>query len=59
MRAINVSLARCSGCQDAMGHGFFDTLLRIRALPEARSGEPSRKVDLRGRGRATALFRYP
>ena len=34
MRAVNVSLARCSGCAETMDHGLYDELLRIRALPE-------------------------
>ncbi len=35
MRAINPTLARCTGCGDAMSHGFFDALLQIRALHDA------------------------
>lgn len=43
MRAVNASLARCSGCRDTMSHPFFDALLRIRALPEAEVTEASRR----------------
>ena len=39
MRAVNACLARCSGCQDTMSHGFYDVLLRIRALPEVEGTE--------------------
>jgi ribosomal protein L37AE/L43A len=34
MRAVNASLARCSSCATAMDHGFFRTLLQIRALAD-------------------------
>lgn len=50
MRAVNVSLARCSGCQDTMGHGFFDALLRIRSLPEVGSREAPTRSDSHGLG---------
>jgi ribosomal protein L37AE/L43A len=43
MRAVNASVARCSGCEDTMGHGFFDALLRIRALPQAEGTEAPRR----------------
>jgi hypothetical protein len=41
MRAVSACLAHCSGCQDTMSHGFYDVLLRIRALPEAEGTEAS------------------
>jgi ribosomal protein L37AE/L43A len=36
MRAVNAALARCSGCDETMSHGFFDDLLLIRALSGSR-----------------------
>ena len=50
MRAVNACLARCSGCQDTMSHGFYEDLLRIRALPEAEGTEVPRGGDLHRRG---------
>jgi hypothetical protein len=43
LRALNASLARCSGCQDTISHAFFDALLRIRSLSEAEGTEASRR----------------
>lgn len=34
----NPALARCSGCGAAMDHGFYRTLLQIRALAEVEDG---------------------
>ena len=45
MRAVNASLARCSGCQDTMGHDLFDALLWIRSLPEVGSKEAPARSD--------------
>ena len=51
MRAVNASLARCSGCEQTMSHAFFDDLLRIRSLPEAGgTGGASRRGDPYRRG---------
>ena len=50
MRAVNASLARCSGCQDTMGHGLFDALLRIRSLREVGSKEAYTSSDPHGPG---------
>jgi len=45
MRAVNASLARCSGCQDTMGHDLFDALLWIRSLPEVGAEEAPMSCD--------------
>jgi hypothetical protein len=50
MRAVNASLARCSVCDETMGHDFFDALLRIRSLPETEGTEVSRKGNPHRRG---------
>ena len=47
-RAVNASLARCSGCAETMDHGLYEAMLRIRSLPQAayveafRTGTPRR-----------------
>ena len=33
---VNASLARCTGCEEPMSHGFFNTLRQIRKLPDAK-----------------------
>jgi ribosomal protein L37AE/L43A len=50
MRAVNASLARCSGCQDTMDHGLYEAMLQIRSLPQTAYAEASRRVDPRRRG---------
>lgn len=54
LRAVNSSLARCSGCGGTMSHVFYDTFLQIRALAEiegehAREGAPRNAQPLRQR----------
>ncbi len=56
MRAVNASLARCSGCAETMDHGLYDDLLLIRALPEIGD------VQAPARGERTILrtsYPYP
>jgi hypothetical protein len=50
MRDVNSALARCSGCEETMSHGYFEALLLIRALPEADGGVAfGRGTPYRGR----------
>lgn len=51
MRAVNAELARCSGCKEAMDHGLYDDMLRIRALPETGDAQAPTRGQARGSGR--------
>ena len=60
MRAVNASLARCSGCDETMGHGLYEAMLQIRSLPEVQRGEAPRKGAPYRRGRKSdRSFRRP
>ncbi len=50
MRAVNASLARCSGCAETMDHGLYETMLQIRSLPQTAYTEVTRGGNPRGRG---------
>lgn len=41
LRAVNSSLARCTGCEHTMSSNSFEILLQIRALPETVGEEAS------------------
>ena len=42
MRAVNASLARCSGCRDTRSHPFFDALPEAEVTEASRRGNPYR-----------------
>jgi len=48
MRAVNASLARCSGCAETMEHGLYEAMLQIRSLPQTAYAEASRGGNPRG-----------
>ena len=50
MRAVNASLACCSGCAETMDHGLYEAMLRIRSLPQTAHTEASRGGNRRRRG---------
>ncbi len=50
MRAVNASLARCSGCEETMDHGLYEAMLQIRSLPQTAYTEASKGGNLRRRG---------
>ena len=50
MRAVNASLARCSGCAETMDHGLYEAMLQIRSLPQTAYVEASRRGNPRRRG---------
>ena len=50
MRAVNASLARCSGCAETMDHGLYEAMLRIRSLPQTAYAEAPRTGNARRRG---------
>ena len=45
MRAVNASLARCSGCAQTMEHGLYEAMLQIRSLPQTAYAEASSRGD--------------
>ncbi len=53
MRAVNASLARCSGCAQTMDHGLYEAMLQIRSLPQTAYAEAFRGgTPRRGRARS-------
>ncbi len=50
MRAVNASLARCSGCAETMDYGLYEAMLRIRSLPQTAYSETSKTGNPRRGG---------
>ena len=50
MRAVNASLARCSGCAETMHYGLYEAMLQIRSLPQTAYAEAPRGGTPRRRG---------
>ncbi len=56
---VNASLARCTGCEEVISYGFFNTLHQIRKLPDAKGEHPCKCGHPETRRLPDGVYRCP